>query len=527
MKRALQFSWEARNSLKKGIDLAARTVGISYGPTGRNILVHNKYEKPEVIKSGSKVLKSLSRKDHYEDIGVKILREVSTKTQKETGDGTTTAALLTAALIRNGIKLLHGGVNVSDLQTGLDHGLEVVCRNLKKNARDIRQNGHFLDKLTHTATYHDEALSRILMEAFEKTGYESLITTEEGKSTDTQLEIKEGMQFDRGYLSLYFITDLSKMEIELENPYILLYNEAISEVKDILPLLEKCHNESRPLLIVAQNVESYALTTLILNKIRGTLKVAVVKAPSFGDARLDFLEDIAAYCGGILFTKEKGVLLSFIEKGMLGEAEKVIVDQNNTYIINGKGSKKKLNERIKQIRYTLSKPVTKYNRQKLEERLSKLTGSVAVIKVGAHTESEMKEKKNRVEAAINTIRAAFEEGITYGGGLAYLKTIPELQELEKKEVIQDVAYGMSILTQALKEPAKVLINNSGAEAIPIVEKLTLQTNGIGYDVVAHREVDLIEAGIIDPVKVLRVALENAVSVAGMFLRTESVVSYAK
>ncbi|MFP4621667.1 MAG: chaperonin GroEL [Bacteroidales bacterium] len=528
MKRQLQFSREARNSLRKGIDLGARTVGISYGPNGRNVLIDNRSEKPQVLKNGSQVLKNLSRKDHYEDIGIKILKEVSLKTQKQTGDGSTTAVLLTAALIQNGIKLLHGGVNVNDLQTGLDHGLEVVCRNIRNKAIDIKQNEHFLEKLANTATYHDRELSGILIEAFKMTGHESLIITEKGKGTDTQLEIKEGMQFDRGYLSPYFITHLPKMKIELENPYILLYDEVIAEVKDVLPLLDRCHNENRSLLIVAKNVESYALATLILNKIRGTLKVAVVKTPYSGDTRTEMLEDIAACCGGILFTKEKGVLLSFIEKGMLGEADKVIVDQNNTCIINGRGSKRKINERIEQIRHQLSKPsLPKYNRKKLEKRLSKLLGLVAVIKVGAPTESEMKAKKNRVEISVNTIKAAFEEGITYGGGLAYLKSIHELNDLEKREINQDVSSGISILRNALKEPARVMINNSGTDASPIIEKLINKTNGNGYDVVTHQEVDFIEAAIIDPVKVLRVALENAVSVAGMFLKTETVISYAK
>ncbi|MFW6101471.1 MAG: TCP-1/cpn60 chaperonin family protein, partial [Bacteroidota bacterium] len=324
------------------------------------------------------------------------------------------------------------------------------------------------------------------------------------------------------------ITHLPKMKIELENPYILLYDEVIAEVKDVLPLLDRCHNENRSLLIVAKNVESYALATLILNKIRGTLKVAVVKTPYSGDTRTEMLEDIAACCGGILFTKEKGVLLSFIEKGMLGEADKVIVDQNNTCIINGRGSKRKINERIEQIRHQLSKPsLPKYNRKKLEKRLSKLLGLVAVIKVGAPTESEMKAKKNRVEISVNTIKAAFEEGITYGGGLAYLKSIHELNDLEKREINQDVSSGISILRNALKEPARVMINNSGTDASPIIEKLINKTNGNGYDVVTHQEVDFIEAAIIDPVKVLRVALENAVSVAGMFLKTETVISYAK
>jgi len=518
--KILQYDEEARKSILKGVNTLADAVKVTLGPKGRNVIIDRSYGAPTVTKDGVTVAKEIELEDRFENMGAQMVREVASKTSDVAGDGTTTATILAQAIFREGAKSVAAGSNPMDLKRGVDKAVEVVVSELKKMSKPTKDAKEIAQVGTISAN-NDEAIGAIIAEAMEKVGKEGVITVEEAKGLETELEIVEGMQFDRGYLSPYFVTNAEKMEVELEDCLILINEKKISSMKDLLPILEQIAKMGRPLLIIAEDIEGEALATLVVNKIRGTLHVAAVKAPGFGDRRKAMLEDIAILTGGKMISEEMGYKLENVKIEDLGRAKRIQIDKDNTTIIDGAGARSALEGRVKQIRAQIDETTSDYDREKLQERLAKLVGGVAVIKVGAATETEMKEKKARVEDALNATRAAVEEGIVPGGGVAYLRT---LAGLDKMALEGDEAVGVRIVRKALEEPTKMIANNAGMEGSIVVEKVKEKKGAYGFNARTDKYEDMIAAGVIDPTKVTRFALQNAASVASLMLTTQCMIA---
>ena len=518
--KILQYDEEARKSILNGVNALADAVKVTLGPKGRNVIIDRSYGAPNVTKDGVTVAKEIELADKFENMGAQMVKEVASKTSDVAGDGTTTATLLAQAIFREGAKSVAAGSNPMDVKRGIDKAVDVVVKELKKMSKPTKDAKEIAQVGTISAN-NDEAIGAIIAEAMEKVGKEGVITVEEAKGLETELEIVEGMQFDRGYLSPYFVTNAEKMEVELEDCLILIYEKKISSMKDLLPILEQIAKMGRPLLIIAEDIEGEALATLVVNKIRGTLHVAAVKAPGFGDRRKAMLEDIAILTGGKMISEEMGLKLENTKLEDLGRAKRISIDKDNTTIIDGAGSRASLEGRVKQIRAQVEETTSDYDREKLQERLAKLVGGVAVIKVGAATETEMKEKKARVEDALNATRAAVEEGIVPGGGVAYLRTLPAL---DKMKLEGDEQVGVRIVKKALEEPLKMIANNAGMEGSIVVQKVKDRKGAYGFNARTDKYEDMIAAGVIDPTKVTRFALQNAASVASLMLTTQCMVA---
>ena len=518
--KILQYDEEARKSILKGVNALADAVKVTLGPKGRNVIIDRSYGAPNVTKDGVTVAKEIEFEDKFENMGAQMVREVASKTSDVAGDGTTTATILAQAIFREGAKSVAAGSNPMDLKRGVDKAVEVVVKELQKQSKPTKDAKEIAQVGTISAN-NDEAIGAIIAEAMEKVGKEGVITVEEAKGLETELEIVEGMQFDRGYLSPYFVTNAEKMEVELEDSLILINEKKISSMKDLLPILEQIAKMGRPLLIIAEDIEGEALATLVVNKIRGTLHVAAVKAPGFGDRRKAMLEDIAILTGGKMISEEMGYKLENVKLEDLGRAKRIQIDKDNTTIIDGAGARSALEGRVKQIRAQIDETTSDYDREKLQERLAKLVGGVAVIKVGAATETEMKEKKARVEDALNATRAAVEEGIVPGGGVAYLRT---LAGLDKMKLEGDEEVGVRIVKKSLEEPLRMIANNAGLEGSIVVEKVKEKKGAYGYNARTDVYEDMIEAGVIDPTKVARFALQNAASVAALMLTTQCMIA---
>jgi chaperonin GroEL len=518
--KILQYDEEARKSILKGVNTLADAVKVTLGPKGRNVILDKSYGAPTVTKDGVTVAKEIELEDKFENMGAQMVKEVASKTSDVAGDGTTTATLLAQAIYREGAKSVAAGSNPMDIKRGIEKAVAVVVKELAKLSKPTKDQKEIAQVGTISAN-NDEAIGAIIAEAMGKVGKEGVITVEEAKGLETELEIVEGMQFDRGYVSPYFVTNAEKMEVNLEDCYILINEKKISGMKDLLPILEQIAKMGRPLLIIAEDIEGESLATLVVNKIRGTLQVAAVKAPGFGDRRKAMLEDIAILTGGKMISEDMGAKLENTKLEDLGRAKKIVIDKDNTTIIDGAGERAALEGRVKQIRAQIEETTSDYDREKLQERLAKLVGGVAVIKVGAATETEMKEKKARVEDALNATRAAVEEGIVPGGGVAYLRTLPALDKL-KLEGDQQV--GVNIVKKALEEPLKMIVFNAGHEGSIAVEKVKGKKGAFGFNARTDEYEDLIEAGVIDPTKVTRFALQNAASVASLMLTTQCMIA---
>ncbi len=518
--KLLQYDEEARKSILNGVNTLADAVKVTLGPKGRNVIIDRSYGAPNVTKDGVTVAKEIELEDKFENMGAQMVKEVASKTSDVAGDGTTTATILAQAIFREGAKSVAAGSNPMDVKRGIDKAVEVVVKELRKLSKPTKDAKEIAQVGTISAN-NDEAIGAIIAEAMEKVGKEGVITVEEAKGLETELEIVEGMQFDRGYLSPYFVTNAEKMEVELEDCLILINEKKISNMKDLLPILEQIAKMGRPLLIIAEDIEGEALATLVVNKIRGTLHVAAVKAPGFGDRRKAMLEDIAILTGGKMISEEMGYKLENTKIEDLGRAKRITIDKDNTTIIDGAGARSALEGRVKQIRAQVEETTSDYDREKLQERLAKLVGGVAVIKVGAATETEMKEKKARVEDALNATRAAVEEGIVPGGGVAYLRT---LGALDKMKLEGDEEVGVRIIKKALEEPLKMIANNAGMEGSIVVEKVKEKKGAYGFNARTDKYEDMIAAGVIDPTKVTRFALQNAASVASLMLTTQCMIA---
>jgi chaperonin GroEL len=518
--KILQYDEDARKSILKGVNTLADAVKVTLGPKGRNVIIDRSYGAPTVTKDGVTVAKEIELEDRFENMGAQMVKEVASKTSDVAGDGTTTATILAQAIFREGAKSVAAGSNPMDLKRGIDKAVETVVKELSKLSKPTKDAKEIAQVGTISAN-NDEAIGAIIAEAMEKVGKEGVITVEEAKGLETELDIVEGMQFDRGYLSPYFVTNAEKMEVQLEDCYILINEKKISGMKDLLPILEQIAKMGRPLLIIAEDIEGEALATLVVNKIRGTLHVAAVKAPGFGDRRKAMLEDIAILTGGKMISEEMGYKLENTKIEDLGRAKRISIDKDNTTIIDGAGNRSALEGRVKQIRAQIDETTSDYDREKLQERLAKLVGGVAVIKVGAATETEMKEKKARVEDALNATRAAVEEGIVPGGGVAYLRT---LAALDKMKLEGDEEVGVRIVKKALEEPLKMIANNAGLEGSIVVEKVKEKKGAYGFNARTDKYEDMIAAGVIDPTKVTRFALQNAASVASLMLTTQCMVA---
>ncbi|GAB4333688.1 MAG: chaperonin GroEL [Calditrichia bacterium] len=517
----ISYSADARAKLKKGVDQLAEAVKVTLGPKGRNVLIEKKFGAPTATKDGVTVAKEIELEDPMENMGAQMVKEVASKTSDDAGDGTTTATVLAQAIFNEGLKNVTAGANATEIKRGIEEAVKVVVEELKKLSKPIGGKKE-IAQVGAISANNDMAIGELLAEAMEKVGNEGVITVEEAKSMDTTLDVVEGMQFDRGYLSPYFVTDPENMEAVLEDALLLIHDKKISSMKDLLPVLEKVAQTGRPLLIVAEDVEGEALATLVVNKIRGTLKVCAVKAPGFGDRRKAMLEDIAILTGGRVISEETGFKLENATLSDLGSAKRVVVDKENTTIVEGAGKTEDIKGRINQIKKQIENTTSDYDREKLQERLAKLAGGVAVIKIGAATEVEMKEKKARVEDALHATRAAVEEGIVPGGGVAYLRTLPALRKLN---LSGDRQIGVNIVLRALEEPIRQIVNNTGLEGSVVVEKVRDAEGNFGFNAAEEKyEEDMIAAGIIDPTKVSRAAIENAASVAGLLLMTEAVIA---
>jgi chaperonin GroEL len=520
MAKIIEFNAEARAHIKSGVDQLANAVKVTLGPKGRNVIIDKKYGAPTVTKDGVTVAKEVELEDPIENLGANMVREVASKTSDVAGDGTTTATVLAQAIYREGLKNVTAGANPMDLKRGIDLAVAKITEGLKSISREV-QGKKEITQVGAISANNDMTIGELIAEAMEKVGKDGVITVEEAKTMDTILETVEGMQFDRGYLSPYFITDADNMEVVLENPFILIYDKKISSIKEILSILEKTSQTGRTLLIIAEDVEGEALATLVLNKLRGILKIAAVKAPGFGDRRKAMLEDIAILTNGTLITEEQGYKLDMAELEHLGTAVKVIIDKDNTTIVEGAGDPENIKRRVNEIRVQIDKTTSDYDREKLQERLAKLSGGVAVLKIGAATEVALKEKKARVEDALHATRAAVEEGIVPGGGVAYLRAVIALDELEFSNADQKI--GAAIIRRAVEEPIRQIVENAGLEASVIVNRIKEGTGNFGFNAYSEEFVDMMEAGVIDPTKVARVALENAASVAGLLLTTEALI----
>ena len=522
MAKDIQFNTDARNGLKAGVDKLADAVKVTLGPKGRNVVIEKKFGAPAVTKDGVSVAREIELKDSLENMGAKMVKEVASKTADVAGDGTTTATVLAQALIGEGLRNVAAGANPMDLKRGMDKATSAIVTELQKISREVGSDISKIEQVATISANNDEAVGGLIAEAMKVVGNEGVITVEEAKGTDTEVKTVEGMQFDRGYLSPYFVTNSEKMEAELENPFILIYDKKISTMKDLLPSLEQTAQSGRPLLIIAEDLDGEALATLVVNKIRGSLKVAAVKAPGFGDRRKAMLQDIAILTGGQVISEETGLKLENVTLADLGSAEKVTIDKDNTTVVNGAGEKDSIESRIGQIKAQVETTTSDYDKEKLQERLAKLAGGVAVLYVGAATEVEMKEKKDRVDDALHATRAAVEEGIVPGGGTAYIRAAETVAAMEG--INADETTGMKIVLRAIEEPLRQIVSNAGGEGAVVVNSVREGEGDFGYNARTEVFENLFEAGVIDPTKVTRVALENAVSISGMVLITECVVS---
>ena len=521
MAKEIKFNIEARDMLKSGVDQLANAVKVTLGPKGRNVVIEKKFGAPQITKDGVTVAKEIELSDAYENLGAQMVKEVASKTGDDAGDGTTTATVLAQAIVNVGLKNVTAGANPMDLKRGIDKAVEIVVKSIADQAQTIGDDYAKIESVAKISANNDSVIGALIAEAMQKVHKEGVITIEEAKGTDTYVDVVEGMQFDRGYISPYFVTDAEKMAADLENPYILIHDKKISTMKDLLPVLEATAQTGRPLMIIAEDVDGEALATLVVNRLRGSLKVCAVKAPGFGDRRKEMLEDIAVLTGGSVITEEKGMKLEQATVEMLGQAEKVTVDKENTTVVNGAGAQEAISARVNQIKKQIETTTSDYDKEKLQERLAKLAGGVAVIYVGAASEVEMKEKKDRVDDALHATRAAVEEGIVPGGGVAYMRAIETLVGLKGEN--DDETTGIEIVKRAIEEPLRQIVENAGKEGAVVVQKIKEGKNDFGYNARLDQYQNLYEAGVIDPAKVTRIALENAASIAGMFLTTETVI----
>jgi|TARA_B110000116_G_scaffold224685_1_gene204325 chaperonin GroEL len=522
MAKEITFDTEARDALKRGVDALANAVKVTLGPKGRNVIIDKKFGGPSITKDGVTVAKEIELENQIENMGAQMLKEVASKTADLAGDGTTTATVLGQAIINTGLKNVAAGANPMDLKRGIDKAVSAIVADLKKQAKEVGNSYEKIEQVAAISANNDNTIGALIAEAMKKVKTEGVITVEEAKGTETTVEVVEGMQFDRGYLSPYFITDADKMETELENPYILIYDKKISAMKDLLPILEQTAQGGRPLLIIAEDVDGEALSTLVVNKLRGSLKVAAVKAPGFGDRRKAMLEDIAILTSGTVVSEERGFKLDATTIEMLGTAEKIVIDKDNTTIINGAGNKSDIKARVNQIKAQIESTTSDYDKEKLQERLAKLAGGVAVLYVGAASEIEMKEKKDRVDDALAATRAAVEEGIVPGGGVAIVRAVDSLSKVKAEN--EDEKTGISIIERAVEEPLRQIVENAGVESSVVVAKIKEGKEDFGFNAKTEKYENLYKAGVIDPVKVVRIALEHAASVAGMLLTTECVIA---
>jgi chaperonin GroEL len=522
MSKQLFFNIDARNRMKRGVDILADAVKVTLGPKGRNVVIEKKFGAPAITKDGVTVAKEIELEDSIENLGAQMVKEVASKTADLAGDGTTTATVLAQSIIGEGLKNVAAGANPMDLKRGIDKAVAAVVENLKKQSEKVGNDNKKIEQVASISANNDNAIGSLIAQAMAKVGNEGVITVEEAKGTETTVEVVEGMQFDRGYLSAYFVTNTEKMQVELQNPYILIYEKKVSTLKDILPILESVVQSGRPLLIIAEDVDGEALSTLVVNKLRGSLKIAAVKAPGFGDRRKEMLQDIAALTGGTVISEDMGHKLEGTTIAALGQAESITIDKDNTTIVGGKGKKNEINSRVNQIKTQIETTTSDYDKEKLQERLAKLSGGVAVLYIGAASEVEMKEKKDRVDDALHATRAAVEEGIVPGGGVAYIRAINSLEKVETLNF--DEKTGVAIVRRALEEPLRQIVNNAGLEASIIVQKVREGKADFGFNARTEVYEKLLAAGVIDPTKVSRVALENAASIASMFLTTECVIA---
>ena len=522
MAKQVKYNVEARDALKRGVDILANAVKVTLGPKGRTVIIDKKFGSPAITKDGVTVAKEIELKDPIENMGAQMVKEVASKTADIAGDGTTTATVLAQAIIKAGVKNVASGANPMDLKRGIDKAVKMIVENLKSQKQDVGDDFSKIKQVASISANNDDVIGEMIADAMKKVGTQGVITVEEAKGTETEVKTVEGMQFDRGYLSPYFVTNSDKMEVELENPYILIYDKKISSMKELLPILEKQVQTGKPLIIIAEDLDGEALATLVVNKIRGSLKVAAVKAPGFGDRRKAMLEDIAALTGGTVISEEKGYKLESAELTHLGQAEKITVDKDNTTIINGFGKPEDIKQRINEIKTAIEITTSDYDKEKLQERLAKLSGGVAVLYIGAASEVEMKEKKDRVDDALHATRAAVEEGIVAGGGVAFIRAIEALANLKGDN--EDENTGIQIVKRAVEEPLRQICENAGIEGSIVVQKVKEGKADFGYNARTDKYENLIAAGVIDPTKVSRVALENAASIASMLLTTECVLA---
>ena len=525
MAKEIKFNSDARDALKRGVDSLSNAVKVTLGPKGRNVVIDKKFGSPSITKDGVTVAKEIELENTIENMGAQMVKEVASKTADQAGDGTTTATILAQSMVSNGLKNVAAGASPIDLKRGMDKAVKIIVSNLKKQSKNVGDNNQKIEQVATISANNDSTIGKLIAEAMNKVSKEGVITVEEAKGTDTTVEIVEGMQFDRGYLSPYFVTDSEKMETELESPAILIFDKKISNMKDLLPILEQTQKTNQPLLIIAEDVDGEALATLVVNKIRGALKIAAVKAPGFGDRRKEILEDIAILTGGTVISEERGHKLESATIEMLGKCEKVTIDKDNTIIVNGSGKKSDIQGRVKQIKGQIDNTSSDYDKEKLQERLAKLSGGVAVLYVGAPSEVEMKEKKDRVDDALAATKAAIEEGIVPGGGVALVRAGEDLNNITGDN--EDESTGIQIVANSIEAPLKQIVKNAGGEGAVIVSKVKEGKNDFGYNAKLDKFENLFKSGIIDPTKVTRVALENANSVAGMLLTTECVLADIK
>ncbi|MFD1162849.1 chaperonin GroEL [Hwangdonia seohaensis] len=518
MAKDIKFDIDARDGLKRGVDALANAVKVTLGPKGRNVIISKSFGAPQVTKDGVTVAKEIELENAHENMGAQMVKEVASKTNDLAGDGTTTATVLAQAIVKEGLKNVAAGANPMDLKRGIDKAVAAITKDLEKQSKQVGNSSEKIKQVAAISANNDDTIGELIAKAFGKVGKEGVITVEEAKGMDTYVDVVEGMQFDRGYLSPYFVTDADKMIADLENPYILLFDKKISNLQEILPILEPVAQSGRPLLIIAEDVDGQALATLVVNKLRGGLKIAAVKAPGFGDRRKAMLEDIAILTGGTVISEERGFTLENADLSMLGTAETVTVDKDNTTIVNGAGNAKDIKARVNQIKSQIETTTSDYDKEKLQERLAKLAGGVAVLYVGAASEVEMKEKKDRVDDALHATRAAVEEGIVAGGGVALVRAISVLQKITTENL--DEVTGIQIVARAIESPLRTIVENAGGEGSVVINKVLEGKKDFGYDAKSETFVDMLKAGIIDPKKVTRIALENAASVAGMILTTE-------
>ena len=521
MAKEIRFDIEARDLLKNGVDKLANAVKVTLGPKGRNVVIEKKFGAPQITKDGVTVAKEVELEDHFENTGAQLVKSVASKTGDDAGDGTTTATILTQAIVNEGLKNVTAGANPMDLKRGIDKAVNVVVDYIRESAEQVDDNYDKIEQVATVSANNDAEIGKLLADAMRKVSKDGVITIEESKSRETSIGIVEGMQFDRGYLSGYFVTDTDKMEAVMENPYILIYDKKISNLKDFLPIFQPAAESGRPLLVIAEDVDSEALTTLVVNRLRGGLKICAVKAPGFGDRRKAMLEDIAILTGGLVISEEKGLKLEQATLEMMGTCDKVVVSKDNTTIVNGAGEKQNIADRVAQIKNEIANTTSSYDKEKLQERLAKLSGGVAVLYVGANSEVEMKEKKDRVDDALCATRAALEEGVVAGGSTTYIRALDKLKGLKGDNA--DEQTGINIVERAIEEPLRQIVINAGGEGAVVVQKVREGKGDYGYNARTDAYEDMRKAGIIDPAKVARVALENAASIAGMFLTTECLI----